>query len=157
MPYKNPEQQKQCRKSWYEKNKERARAYTKQWKKEHRNRVNELQRQYVERHKAEIKEHNKQYAEQNRDKISSYRNRHNRNLKIKVLTHYGNGKLACVQCGYDANLRALSIDHINNNGAEHRRELGRQGVAFYRWLITNDYPEGYQTLCMTCQWAKMGE
>ncbi len=71
-----------------------------------------------------------------------------------VLTHYGNGKCACVNCGFD-DLRALSIDHIDGHGAEHRRRNNIKGVEFYKWLIKNNYPEGYQTLCMNCQWIKM--
>jgi len=71
-------------------------------------------------------------------------------LKINVLTHYGNGKCACVICGFD-DLRALSIDHIEGGGNEHRRKVGRQ---IYLWLREQDYPEGYQTLCMNCQFIK---
>lgn len=72
------------------------------------------------------------------------------NLKQTVLTHYGNGKCACVNCGFD-DIRALSIDHINNDGAKQRKS----GVLrIYNWLVENNYPEGYQTLCMNCQWIK---
>jgi hypothetical protein len=54
----------------------------------------------------------------------------------------------------------LSIDHINGNGAEHRRELKRTtggstgGHDFYRWLKNNNFPDGYQVLCMNCQFIK---
>ena len=77
-------------------------------------------------------------------------------LKKEVLTHYGNGKCACVQCGF-ADIRALSIDHIKGNGYEHRKQktTTRQGgVSFYRWLRKNNYPPEYQTLCMNCQFIK---
>ena len=75
-------------------------------------------------------------------------------LKQEVLGHYGNGKLACVNCGFD-DIRALSIDHINGGGRKHIRGLyGRGGAHFYRLLRRNGYPEGYQTLCMNCQWVK---
>lgn len=77
-------------------------------------------------------------------------------LKEEVLTHYGNGKCACVQCGF-ADIRALSIDHIKGNGKEHRKQKAttRQGgISFYRWLRKNEYPPEYQTLCMNCQFIK---
>jgi hypothetical protein len=72
------------------------------------------------------------------------------NRKQGVLTHYGNGECACVWCGFK-DIRALSIDHIHDNGRAHRREIHR---SLYNWLIDNDFPEGYQTLCMNCQFIK---
>ena len=75
-------------------------------------------------------------------------------LKGQCLKHYGNDKIACVLCGFD-DMRALSIDHIQGNGAEHRRLINnRRGAPFYRWLKNNGYPDGYQTLCMNCQYIK---
>ena len=51
--------------------------------------------------------------------------------------------------------RALAIDHISNDGVAQREKFGiRSGVHFYRWLIKNNYPEGYQTLCRNCNWIK---
>jgi len=74
--------------------------------------------------------------------------------KIEVLTHYGNGKCACVQCG-ESRLACLSIDHINGNGAQARRENhAKVGSNFYKWLRHKGYPDGYQTLCMNCQYVK---
>lgn len=73
-------------------------------------------------------------------------------LKKFILQHYGNGDIACVICG-ENRIDCLSIDHINNNGYEHRRETGN-GVHFYNWLKKNNLPIGYQTLCMNCQFLK---
>uniref|UniRef100_A0A6M3JHN2 Putative HNH endonuclease n=1 Tax=viral metagenome TaxID=1070528 RepID=A0A6M3JHN2_9ZZZZ len=78
-----------------------------------------------------------------------------RRVKLKVLTHYGGGKPACIRCGMD-DLRTLSIDHIAGGGGVHRREVGR-GKEMYGWLVRNNYPKGYQTLCMNCQWIKRAE
>jgi hypothetical protein len=77
-------------------------------------------------------------------------------LKLRVLTYYGDGKCACVRCGY-TDIRALSIDHINNNGYQHRKEMKANGVNFYRLLEKQLYPNGYQTLCMNCQFIKREE
>lgn len=74
-------------------------------------------------------------------------------LKIEVLSHYGNGKCACVFCK-EERLPCLSIDHINGNGAKERKKLASRGNGLYYWLKRNDYPSGYQTLCMNCQWMK---
>lgn len=78
-------------------------------------------------------------------------------LKAQVLTYYGNGKLACVHCG-ESRMACLSIDHINGGGCKHRLNTSlRSSDSFYRWLVREDYPDGYQTLCMNCQFIKRVE
>lgn len=67
-------------------------------------------------------------------------------IKERVFAHYG---LECVCCG-ESEIVFLTIDHMNNDGAEHRREIGRSGIRFYRWLTKNGLPDGYQTLCFNC-------
>jgi hypothetical protein len=39
----------------------------------------------------------------------------------------------------------LEIDHINNDGAKHRKETGHTPI--HRWLKNNSYPPGFQVLC----------
>lgn len=71
-----------------------------------------------------------------------------REIKQEVINHYG-GKCKC--CG-ELNLFFLSIDHIMQNGAEHRRQLkssGRQQT-IYSWLKRNNYPEGFRVYCHNC-------
>jgi hypothetical protein len=78
------------------------------------------------------------------------------NIKRDVLTHYGNGNCACVRCGF-SDMRALSIDHINGDGAKHRKELSDNpekrytGLRMYKWIQDNKYPDGFRTLCLNCQ------
>jgi hypothetical protein len=45
----------------------------------------------------------------------------------------------------------LTVDHMNDDGAEHGRRLGsshRRNI--YRWLVINGFPEGFQILCWNC-------
>ena len=105
------------------------------------------------------KEYMKKYVRTPEAKLrhSEQCRKHNKKLKIEVLTHYGNGKLACVVCG-EARINCLSIDHIKGDGAKHRREIGKSGGrSLWYWLKRNGYPEGYQTLCMNDQWIKRHE
>jgi hypothetical protein len=85
------------------------------------------------------------------DKMAEHVKKAQVKLKADVMLHYG-GKCAC--CGTD-DLEVLSIDHINNDGATHRRELRARGERFsYNWLKKNGYPPGFQPLCMNCNSAK---
>lgn len=76
-------------------------------------------------------------------------------LKRRVFDAYGGAVCSC--CG-EREFLFLSMDHIQNNGAEHRRALnpkyGTGGARFYGWLRRNKFPAGYQVLCMNCQWGK---
>jgi hypothetical protein len=78
--------------------------------------------------------------------------RHHR-IKIEVITHYS-PELKCIKCGY-SDIRALTIDHINGGGQRHREQLSFNH--FYSWLKSQNYPEGYQVLCMNCQFVKRVE
>jgi hypothetical protein len=83
-------------------------------------------------------------------------------LKMEVLTHYSKTsdvlgvRPSCARCGFSDD-RALSIDHINGGGLKHLREIHAIGSGFYRWLKKNNFPEGFQVLCMNCQWIKRAE
>lgn len=77
---------------------------------------------------------------------------HHLRKKQTVFKHYG-FRCACEKCPLpEPGLAFLQIDHINNDGAKHRRDLGKSD--FYAWLIRNKFPEGFQTLCINCNVAK---
>jgi Fe-S cluster biogenesis protein NfuA len=91
-----------------------------------------------------------QYYIDNPDKKAeqgtAHKNRRNE-IKKDIFIHYG-GKCEC--CGID-NFSYLSVDHINNDGAKHRRELNLPaGSAFYGWIVKNNYPDGLRILCFNC-------
>lgn len=71
-----------------------------------------------------------------------------RKKRAKVLNAYG---WACVCCG-EGGHEFLTIDHINNDGGTHRREIGLRSI--YGWLVANNFPAGFQTLCFNCNMAK---
>lgn len=82
---------------------------------------------------------------------NSVRNKEKRvKQKFTIIQHYG-GK--CKLCG-EKDITVLSIDHIEGRGTEHRRELKKQGTTTYRWLIKNNYPDGFQVLCFNCNMKK---
>lgn len=70
-------------------------------------------------------------------------------VKIKVMTHYSNGTPRCRECGCD-DINKLEINHIKGKGSEHRVELfgiNSGSTKFYRWLMKNNFPQGYDVLC----------
>ncbi len=134
--------------------KKRAAGRKTYWK--HREKYLETSRQYRLEHKEQRREAHLRYYRENKDKIKLYWRGFIFKLKTEVLTHYGNGNFACVKCG-ESRPACLSIDHINGDGAKHRKATGRQATDMYRWLKQNDYPKGFQTLCMNCQWIKRFE
>lgn len=73
-------------------------------------------------------------------------------VKEETLARYGNGHVACVRCN-ESNPACLTIDHIGGGGNAERRS----GSSFYNWLKKHNYPDGYQTLCMNCQFLKRYE
>ena len=111
--------------------------------------------QYRRLHKQEKREYNRRYNAEHPDKRRAVAKKANLAIRVRVLEHYGDGRATCIRCGF-SDIRALSIDHIAGGGAEHRRAVGTGGT-FYRWLIKNNYPKGFQTLCMNCQLIKRAE
>jgi hypothetical protein len=103
----------------------------------------------------------KVFRQKHRKRLAINYKRWYEKLKLKVLSHYSHKRIPeCANCGYK-DIRALSIDHINGKGAEHRRSIGITkgggGWRFYYWLKKNNYPKGYQVLCMNCQFIKRVE
>lgn len=67
--------------------------------------------------------------------------------KAQVFNHYGN---VCACCR-EPNPKFLTMDHINNDGYLHRQSVRKD---MYRWLIQNNFPTGFQTLCYNCNCAR---
>src|SRR4051812_8148038 len=65
-----------------------------------------------------------------------------------VFNHYG---VRCEWCR-DSFIDVLTIDHIDGGGRRHRAEL--KGNSIYKWLIDNEFPTGFQTLCAGCNSVK---
>jgi len=67
--------------------------------------------------------------------------------RLKDAAYEAYGGYRCVCCG-ETEPNFLSLDHIHNDGAIHRKEVS--GSNFYRWLRDRDYPPILQILCMNC-------
>lgn len=126
---------------------------------------NAYMREYNQRNNAKVTAQKREYWRKKRDTnpewVESERKRgleYWHTLRREVLNAYGGMKCAC--CG-ETEETFLSLDHVNNDGAEHRRVLSgkteRSGgitTQLYNWLKRNNYPSGFQVLCMNCNFSK---
>lgn len=83
-----------------------------------------------------------------RNKCKDCRREDDYKIKLQVISHYGG---RCAVCG-EATLAFLTIDHIEGEGRKHINKI--VGGGFYRWLIKNNFPPGYQVLCFNHNWIK---
>lgn len=132
---KNKEKKKAKDKRYRERHKEQVKIKVLEWAKKHPDKVKVIQRRYIEKHlipNALL-------------------------LKIEILTHYGNGKCQCINCR-EERLDCLSLDHMNNDGASDRKiNYKTRTSGLYKCLKAEGFPNGFQTLCMNCQWVKKAE
>lgn len=74
-----------------------------------------------------------------------------RAMRLAALAKYATGIICCACCG-EPDLEFLTLDHTNNDGAEHRRSLRSNTI--WNWLKQARYPTGFQILCFNCNIAK---
>ncbi len=82
------------------------------------------------------------------EKMSEYNKKRNARIRKLVFDHYGH---ECVCCG-ETEDKLLTIDHIVPIGGKRRRKT--ESGKLYQYLVQNHFPEGFQVLCMGCNWAK---
>lgn len=134
MPFKNIEK----RREHYQKNKDE---------------INKKRREYKNRPevKAKIKEQERLWRKDNSEKMTKWNREFGKRYREKnkklVFEHYGK---ECACCG-ESEKAFLTIDHIHGNGNKHRKQIHRKT---YIWLVKNNFPKGFQTLCFNCNWGK---
>lgn len=119
---------------YYYDNKQQVLDYQTQWRAENPEKKLAQNARYRERNRDEIRVKGRQYHRRTR---GSARERHQES-RLEALAAYGN-KCAC--CGED-NLGFMTIDHVFDDGAEHRREVG-SGTKFYKWLKAQIHGDDY--------------
>jgi hypothetical protein len=77
-----------------------------------------------------------------------------RELRLEVLKHYSGSPPKCSCCG-EPRIEFLAMDHENDDGGEHRREIKAAGSrTIYSWLKKHGYPTGFRVLCHNCNLAR---
>jgi hypothetical protein len=94
-------------------------------------------------------EYQKKYYQKNKKKLDAYSNQWRFIKRLEFIKQAG-GK--CVECG-ETDPIVLDFDHINDDGAEHRKKTKRTNV------VNILAKEGinitkFQLLCKNCNWRK---
>ena len=122
--------------------------YHRRWRKEQGDKYRDKQSQ---RHRDRVAALAPDELKKYRRKMCNHKNKRHREDRLAALDAYGGP--TCVCCGENTEM-FLCIDHINNNGGAHRKEIGNSGSRLYQWLRINGYPEGFQVLCYNCNNGK---
>lgn len=146
-------------KVWIAKNIEHVQAYRKERRIEKGDELRAKEKEWRDANPDKIKAKNDQYrvdfAEQIAAKQKEWYNKGGAAVKSEtsrqwrarirreVLDYYGG---PCKVCGV-SDLEMLVLDHINDDGAAHRRSLNKFGSHIYKWAIDKGFPPLFQVLC----------
>jgi hypothetical protein len=71
-------------------------------------------------------------------------------LRIAMLNAYG----PYCHCCKESNIHFLTLEHVNGDGATHRKTLGKNRHGVLIDLRERGWPtDGYTVLCMNCNWG----
>lgn len=91
-----------------------------------------------------------QCADTKGERFRTYQRQWRNAQKLETMQKYGGAICAC--CG-EVEFGFLTMDHINNDGAQHRKMISEsefKGMRIYPWLKKHGFPPGFQVLCFNC-------
>ena len=98
------------------------------------------------RTKEEKAKYRKEYYQKHKQKLDKYANDWREQKRLEAIESLGG---CCVQCGENDPI-VLDFDHINDDGAEHRRQTNKKNVVY---LVAEESGR-FQLLCKNCNWRK---
>lgn len=142
--------------AWRKANPEKRKAKDREWALANVEKTKAAQERWKAKNPGIAAERTRVWRENNLEKAAAIARKHYQDLRDQAFMAYGGYRCSC--CGETERL-FLSIDHINNDGAEHRRSIKkgngkRAGLTMYAWLVRNGLPPGFQVLCMNCNMGK---
>jgi hypothetical protein len=121
----------------------------------HRELYRERHRVWGAKHREHVKAYNEAYKPRERELRELNRERRReqnaswaRADQQAAIDAYGG---FCCCCG-ETERAFLQLDHIESNGAAHRRETN--GVRLAGWLRKRGYPAGFRVLCANCNFGR---
>lgn len=118
----------------------------------------EVDRRYRQRIRDKRREWNDKWMETNADRYTFLRVQSNARRRRHVLCLYADPP-RCVECGFDK-VDGLVLDHINNDGAQHRKEVkvncrgSTGGGSMYEIVRRSGKLDNLQVLCANCNTIK---
>lgn len=140
-----------AKKAYALKNSEKLKVVARKWQKANPERVRAAQDRWRAKNPGLAAQRTAEWRAKNRERALGAQRLANRKLKDAAYAAYGGYRCSCPGC--KETIEAfLSLDHVNNDGAEHRKAVDRRKI--YKWLAQNNYPDGFQVLCMNCNFGK---
>jgi hypothetical protein len=143
---------------------EKARERAARYRERHREEIRERDRAYRERNRSAIRDRDRQWRADHpdrrrasaaqtrarlRDKLNAATREYNLSRRtrerLELLELLGR---KCVRCGYDADWRALQVDHINGGGTRLRRSVA--SLPEYYRALREGRGGDVQVLCANC-------
>ena len=150
MPYKDKNKQLAYQRTRYKAHRAELCAQRRGYYKIHlEERRAEARNRYVT-HRDELCARRRANHARHREQDNAYIRVRNAADRLNVFNAYGGPR--CVCCSETTN-EFLTLDHIGGDGALHRRQIGKQGNSFYRYLKAQGFPPGFRVLCMNCNFA----
>jgi hypothetical protein len=133
---------------------------TKEWRKNNPDKVKEIKKRNRNNNREKYNLYRNNYYKRHKEDFKKYNSNCKYKTKIEVYSHYCGNEIKCmnINClvpGGCKDIRALSIDHINGGGTKHIKDNKIKSLT--NWLKQNNFPEGFQVLCMNCQFIKRYE
>lgn len=114
--------------------------------------IRDYHRAYYRKNKSKLDKRSREWIKANPERRRKTSLSYYYRLQNEAILAYGGYR--CRWCGIDEPF-VLALDHVENNGREHREEIGTVGGhKLYKWLRDNGYPKGFQILCMNCNHSK---
>lgn len=116
--------------------------------------ISATKKQHYARTRPEQRARQLAYQKSNRERLYAYNaqwsRQRNAALRAEMLAAYGG---ACACCGESEPI-FLDLDHVDNDGAAHRREVGNNTQVMLQ-LKRDGWPRGrFQLLCCNCNQGK---
>ena len=145
-------QRQKYRKKYRDAHREEIALYQKTYRKNHKKEIKIYNRQYRKEHHGHLNAASVLYGKKHKKELGQKKKQRDKNHRKIVFEHYG---VQCCRCGI-SDIDVLTIDHIKPVGGKKRRKQlhGGSGHSIYIWLIKQNLPNGYQTLCRNCNWKK---
>jgi len=123
------------------------------WHKAHRKELNAYNREWNRKHKRNVAAWKRRYAKRHPERVKATLRKYFDKLRADVLLAYGGKCALCPQTEH------LTIDHINGDGAEHRKRKHRHWAAIWADVRREGYPKDkYRLLCRSCntrEWYRL--